>query len=937
MPVASLAELREALRAASPGDTVELAPGEYQGPVVIDMPITLRGQDRRTVLWRRSGPVIDIRAPGVTLDKLHLERTVHAQGPLVVHRAGCVPTGKESTLMESDALISLGELIPGSTLILPLELTTTARAEIAVTGLYGAQIAPAVLESPGSHLVWLTMDGKAVVRGEVLLGEITLREGDKTRHVWLSGSALETVPTSGPLCLAAKKTRLHPSASGFMLDATKLAAIDSAKADNGKTGRYAFVQCDPTGVLFLHVPGEPPMPVEVNGVTLPRWSRLMLHEKDTIKVGGVALSVQPAEPLSFTIEPNPITFDDFDNQFPEAVALTLNNGKTAWKGHALSTVPWLDVVPAGDFRIPPMRGHTWAVQLNANALTLPNGPHEAVGGVLVIGSNHLISLDAKINIRRPDTLLRVSSLDVGEIEWNWPVERELTLPVGNLGRGTWAGTVQANVPWLEVVTPMPMTVGPWAEEELRVKLMPDWERLSVGTHDIPDALLIMTEHVDQPGQPVAAQVQVIPGQGHITVADPVVLFDEVERNAPLPDLTFQVRNEGGGTWSGTARALNGWVRVKPTELTVEPGASADMEVDLLDIPPELTLDTLYLIDEIRLDGPNADITVSVQLTVVERPPYLVASPVTFPPFVRGDTPPETTLRIYNNGPAKWRGSVVANYPWLNTPAGLFVCEPGDSIPITITLNNQALDALQNGFSSWDNALSVTGGREPVTVSVQVDVREAISELYLDTPTLNFGQVDGAVTDLPSLNVRLINAGPMAWTGKVELCAPWLSFQSPVRAFDLNVPGISVIEFAVRLNEQARLLPPGITTADEAIAIKGSDQQLAVRALLILNEWSPLLTVTPRQITLTDDQPQTIMARNTGSRSWSLQVSAVAWLTAEPVEFTLEAGQEQAITVQRAIGPTPSIVSDPRAVVIIGSGRETEVEVTLAESAVVPEP
>src|SRR5262245_812531 len=178
MPVTTLAELREALRTATPGEIVELAPGEYGGPILIDSPVRLRGQDRKTVLWRRGGPVIYIRSPGVILERLLIERTVQAQGPLVVHDAGCAPTGRDS--MELDKLISLGELVPGSTLILPLEIEVSARTEITSAGLYGAHIAPAVLENSGTHLVWLTLDGKAMLRGEALLGEVVLREGDKS-------------------------------------------------------------------------------------------------------------------------------------------------------------------------------------------------------------------------------------------------------------------------------------------------------------------------------------------------------------------------------------------------------------------------------------------------------------------------------------------------------------------------------------------------------------------------------------------------------------------------------------------------------------------------------------------------------------------------------------------------------------------------------------
>src|SRR5258708_28129148 len=137
MQVASPAELRQALLTASPGDTIELAPGEYRGPLLINTAITLRGLDRKTVLWRRGGPVIFVQTPGVKLEKFLLERTVDTQGPLVVHNPNCdpdcAPVGRESRPL--DALINLGELIPRSTLTPPLEPETARPAGVPGYGL----------------------------------------------------------------------------------------------------------------------------------------------------------------------------------------------------------------------------------------------------------------------------------------------------------------------------------------------------------------------------------------------------------------------------------------------------------------------------------------------------------------------------------------------------------------------------------------------------------------------------------------------------------------------------------------------------------------------------------------------------------------------------------------------------------------------------------
>jgi hypothetical protein len=939
MPVTSLAELREALRTANPGDVIELAPGEYRGPILIETPVTLRGLDRKTVLWRRGGPVIYVRTPGVTLAKLLIERTVQADGPLIVHDAGCAPRGGESKALE--ALISLGDLVPGSPLTLPLEVEVSARAEIAVTGFYGAQISPSVLDSPGKHLVWLRLDGSAIVRGEILLGEISLREGNKTHYIWISGTVLDAPPTDIPsarLCLGTKKSRLFFSGSaggGMMLDDVKLALLDGGQP---APGLYAFVQYDAAGLLSLHVPGEPPAPISVNGREMNRWSRVLLKERDTVKIGSISLTVQTAD-LPFVLEPEVLTFDPFDDSFPEALALTLNNGKTAWKGSATPAVPWLDVIPGGDFRVPPSRNHSWTIQLNAEALALPNGPHNISGGILVAGANAVVGVDVRLNVGRPDVALRIDPLEISGVEAGWPTEQQaqtVSLLIGNLGRGTWTGTVRSDVAWLEVVTPMPVSCGAWSEVNVEIKLAAGWESLPIGTHEIANALTVISAEGEQP-QSVAARIEIAAPRAHLTALTVPISFENVERNAPLPTTALQIRNDGGAPWTGTIRAANNWVQVTPLESTIEPGTAAEFEISLLDVPAELALDTPVVIDEIHVETAGTDspaITIPVQLTVVELPPYLVASPVHFPPFVRGDSPPEAVLRIYNNGPARWRGEVIANKMWLNVPDTIFTCEPSDMIEVYVSLNHRAADELEIGFKQWHDALSITGAREPVSALVQVDVRDAISELHLDTPILNFGQVDGSTSELPTQTVRLVNAGPAAWTGRVELCVPWLSLPSPARTFDLDVPGMSVAEFAVMLNESARWLRPGLTVEDHALIIRGREghaqQQMTASALFVLSEWSPLLIVTPEKLTLAGDSPQVITVRNTGTRPWSFRISAASWLTVAPAEFMLDPGLEKALEVKHSGGKSPGNVTDPRAIVIVGPGREVEVEVQLVE-------
>src|SRR5262249_40766774 len=146
----------------------------------------------------------------------------------------------------------------------------------------------------------------------------------------------------------------------------------------------------------------------------------------------------------------------------------------------------------GDVRVPPGRTHYWTAQMNEGALDLPNGSQEIAGGLMVVGPNQVVSLDVRLNIQRPDVSLSADLIDLGAAEWGWPIEQVYDVSISNLGRGTWAGEVAAKVPWLSVITPMPITCEPWSETAIQVRFAPIWKEIGAalpeGEHTVADAL-----------------------------------------------------------------------------------------------------------------------------------------------------------------------------------------------------------------------------------------------------------------------------------------------------------------------------------------------------------------------------------------------------------------------------------------------------------------
>jgi hypothetical protein len=936
MQVSSTAALHEALRSAGPDQVIELAPGEYRGPFVLDRPAHIKGQGgRRTVLWCRAGPVIYVRSIGVRLERLLVERTVLA-GPPVVHRPGCLPAGKESVEINTEALIDLGDLVPGSSVTVPLTVDVPSRTVIEVTGLYGASISPAVLEAPGSHVVHLRLEGASINRGDLLLGELTLKAGESTRYIWLTGMALDGALPDRPLCLVMGKTQLLPSAGGLALNESLFAALGA----DGLGGDYGTLQRDPSGAAVFVLSAQPPTPILINGSPLHAPARRLIRETDAVQVGPLAFDVKPADAPLVSLEGAPLKFADFTANIPEPASLTVKPEKNGWRGQLLAGVPWLTVEPEGYFRVPPSRPRTWTVTLNALALDLPDGDHHVHGGVLVEGERQLLGVDVHLKVQRPAVALQAEPVDFGVIELGWNEGRTVDIAVVNAGREAWTGQVRANVPWLEVVAPSSLGSDAWAQTALQVRFVPRWESLSPGVRDYPGALTVVPAKGETLSIPF--RLEVLPAKGHLTPALDFLEFPEVERGGELPELTFSVENKGGATWKGTVKALFNWVAVEPETLEVPAGEAADLQARLLAVPEDQPLNTPLLVDSIRFDAdsesapvPNA---LPVHLTIIERPPFLSARPVNFAPFVKGDTPPDAVLSVVNLGPAAWHGKAVSNALWLSVPDREFSCAPHETAEINIGLNALSVNDLPAGVTRWEAALAVTGGRSPVNVPVQIDVRDTPTDLILETPVLSFGLVSDTIARPPEETLRLLNASPTPWKGHVALRVPWLSFESVVREFELEIPKMSTAEIKVLANEHLMELPPGVVAEEPAIAIRGPHKMLNVRAMLVLAESQPWLVVSPRRLIMRNEGPASLIAKNEGARRWMLQISAAAWLDVPVHEITLAPGEARTLEVRLAgeqanrASANGATLDDPRAIVIYGPGREIEVGVEATANA-----
>ena len=70
IPIAPGESLQSAIASAEPGDVLRLERGRHQGPIVLDKPLTLVGDEGAVLLGSGHGSVISITVPGVTVKGL---------------------------------------------------------------------------------------------------------------------------------------------------------------------------------------------------------------------------------------------------------------------------------------------------------------------------------------------------------------------------------------------------------------------------------------------------------------------------------------------------------------------------------------------------------------------------------------------------------------------------------------------------------------------------------------------------------------------------------------------------------------------------------------------------------------------------------------------------------------------------------------------------
>ena len=219
------------------GGTAALPAGEYEGPVVINKPLTLRGSS--ATVWSKHGSVIEVSSQGVTLEGLRVEITegalsepaITAKFPVNIRDVEVLGTvsgfGAEDGECGIPRALQLGELSPSeeNSFIMTVDISAPAKLVCTASGVrFEPQDIPA---GRSSVRVFVSGSGSAsLVYSEVLL------VSQFRRRIYLSGRFSANAPAvkerliyeapqiarNAPLTAAAPAMAVNPEPADVISD-----------------------------------------------------------------------------------------------------------------------------------------------------------------------------------------------------------------------------------------------------------------------------------------------------------------------------------------------------------------------------------------------------------------------------------------------------------------------------------------------------------------------------------------------------------------------------------------------------------------------------------------------------------------------------------------------------------------------------------------------
>jgi hypothetical protein len=899
MPPKSLSrgiDLRNKLKQVRANETVQLPLkdsdfGEYQGPFILDRPLTLIGKGDKTPLGAKGSPAIIVLSPGVRLVNLELSDTYDVNNGislLVEEKAQpildtVIVHGKRE-MMSKDHLIDLGDVIPKQkvTTFIELEISGPSTIKLADNCSRWLQTDLASVPAAGKYVMTLYCDTSKIGADAYAAGNFEIRTGTGSRVIWLTLHVLPATPLdllTGPIGLRIGKDQVYRFADGFVIGKHRFPNIAAA---NSLAERQAVVLSEgPNCPWALYQPWITSTTTTVDNQPVSQGQRVLLKNGSVIKAGSLELKVESFKGAgSYSVTKSMIDLGTQGSPVDTGFQIRYN-GSGKDKVKIISTIPWLQVSPS-DLELKKDEVKDINVSLTQAVSNLTPIKHRERSAILVQSKHETLGLDAMVDVKAQTIIPRAvpDSIKLGTVaEWN---KGQVSVTIHNDGTENWEPAVKLDKDWLgSDTTNLVIPAGKSAVFNLR---------LNQNVESLPspsDQAAVLS--LEGGGVILKLNVSL---RLQLLFVDPVletplIDFHELDDYDHASPQTIIIRNKGTKNWTATAQTAKWLEVVGSPNILVEAGKQKTLMVRLthnLSVG-EHTEDAV----DLQGDGKTLKVKVHVKLKPPTSEIDIQPRGIDFGQFDDWRAAVPQQFRFQNRGTAPWNGQLRLSAPWLDIQPeqGVWNCGPKAEQVFTLRINDQ----IPPGPVSIANAVTFEGPGGPFRVPVNAQLNAKAKPRSMD---LDFGDVTGWES-AAQITLPVFNDGNLDWLNVPVTCnVSWLT----VTPTTISVPKGSKAELRVRLNERVNELASGNYQKDDALTLTQDSITLKIATQLTLPPVE--LYANSQELffkidDIDDDAEITraiarIAVENRGRRDWKGAIkTGYPWLKLDPEQAEIPAG------------------------------------------------
>jgi len=886
-------ELKQKIKNAKDNEVITLPLasndfGEYQGPLILDKPVTLVGKGDKTPLFGKGCPAIVILSSGVKLKDIEVADSFDtSNGVALLVRDGSNPTlenvriNGQTMTMSQEQVIDLGDFLPQqrASSYFEIEVSGPSRVKCSESSEKWLRVSTDSLAEAGRHLLQFTCDGGKLGADAFAVGSVEVSTGSSVTIFWVMVHVLPAPPAkilSAPIALILGKDHRIRFTEGFMIGKNRFPGVSAAASI---AERQAIILKDAeNGAWTIYQPWKTPTPTLVNGQVLNQGHRICLQEGYVLRMGGFELKVEEFKGSgAFSVNKAALDLGAAGSTSSDNGFKIQYTGKGKGKARITAIVPWLEVRPdVLDFQKGDVKDVSVAV--TPAAASLPTQKHRERSAILVQSKEETLSLDVNIDVKRESIIPR-ASLNFVKFEkildWN---KTQTTVMLYNDGTREWKPAARLDCDWMDV-EPANISVPAGKGTAITLRFNQKVEKLpSPGQQQ---ASLSLEGDGASLKIKISAELQIV--RSEPSLETPLLDFKELGDVTQSLPATLIIRNKGKKDWQAKIVSKVAWLDILSDPAFVLPGNG--QKTIPVHLNGNLPVGEFSITDAILVEGEGKSLSAAVKVKLASPASSIEIFPrlIDFGKVDDLKTAPEPKVAFRNRGNAEWSGTVRSSVGWLevSVPSGVLKCNSKSEETISFRITGQ----IPEGQHNIADAVIFEGSGGPYTLPLRVEHTPIINPRSMP---IDFGEVMGWAS-APAVTIPVYNDGNKDWDNvQVSVNVPWIT----VSPDTLKIQKSGKADIHVRLNEKVNQLSPGENRQVDAIVLSGSGIILPIEVKLALPQIE--LQASEKEITFFVEYEnaiptyeQRIVIANIGRRDWSGKIeSRVPWLKVEPENTTI---------------------------------------------------